>query len=68
MKEVLQPLDTIKTHASDFNCDLDGGSDGPSVSDKELLTGARIEPSLRFKSNEHRLQILFSDTVTSKLI
>ena len=37
MKEALKQLDAIKINSSNFNCDNDDGSDGPTAIGQELL-------------------------------
>ena len=39
VKEALQWLDSIKTHASNFDCDIHGGIDDPIAIDRELFSG-----------------------------
>ena len=36
MKDVLHYLDIVEIHASDFNCDVDSGSDGPAATDQDI--------------------------------
>ena len=36
MKEVLYFLDKIEIHAPDFDCDIDGDSDGPAATDQDV--------------------------------
>ena len=37
MKDTLHCLDTITIHLPDFDCDIAGGSDGPTTNDQEVL-------------------------------
>ena len=37
MKEALLYMDTAEIHASEFDCDFDGGSDVPVATDQDVL-------------------------------
>ena len=39
--DALQQLDSIETHASIIDCEIDGNSDGSTIADQELPTGPK---------------------------
>ena len=71
-KKALQYLDTIKSHDPDFDCDIDGGSDNPATTDKEIPTGPAtslspdVLPPLLYDTSAimHILPILYWHSAT----
>ena len=61
----LHYLDTIKNHASEFDCDIDGDNDGPAATDQEVPTGHATPLSTDHGNSSYRLQPLISSRLTT---
>ena len=57
MKYTLGQLstDNIKIHAHDFDCDIDGGSDGSIATDQNISTGPNATFQSDFKISEYQI-------------
>ena len=61
MKEALSHLDTNEIQALDLDCDIDGGSDGPTTTDQELPAGPHSTSLADFESCMYQLPPMLSN-------